>query len=152
MLGCMEEMWKSVWGEGGGCVEVGEGVLGCGKVWGCGRANTLFYTSPHTLHTRPIPLPTLTQHLSPAPPHSPDTSLHTFPHPPPTSPNSLTLPHTPHTFPHIFPSPPPTLSHTHSPYFLTTLTPPPTLPYAPHTLSFIPCQNFSLSSFIAKLI
>ena len=132
----MAEVWKSVWGECGGCVEVRESVLGCEEVWGRGRANTLFYTFPHTLHTHPTPLPILTQHLSPAPPHSPDTSLHTFPHSLPH-----TSPHPSHLYPH-FPSPSQILSHTHSPYFVTTPTPPPTLPYAPHTLSFTPCQNF----------
>ena len=97
----MGEVWKSVWGEYRGCVEVRESVLGCGG------ASTLFYTSPHILHTLQTPLPTLTQHLSPASPHSPDTSLHTFPHSLPTSPHSVTLPNSLHTFP----SPAPTLSH-----------------------------------------
>ena len=136
MWGSMGEVWKSVWGECGGCVEVGESVLGCGEVWGCGGANTLFHTSPHT--------PTLTRHLFP---HSPDTSLHIFSHSPPTS-HLPTLSHTsPHPSHFSFTSP--TVSHTHSPYFLTTPTPPPTLPYAPHTLPFTSCQNFSLFSFIA---
>ena len=138
----MGEVWKSVWSECGGCVEVGESVSGCGEVWGCGSANTLFYTFPHTLHTNPTPLPTLTQHLSPHP-HTQLTRLSIlfYTHLP-------TLSHTRHTFP----SPPPTFFHTHSPYLFTTPTPPPTLSYAPHTLSFASCQNFSLFSFIAKLV
>ena len=148
MWGSMGEVWKSVWGECEGCVEVGESALRCGEVWGYREANTLFYASPRTLHTHPTPFPTLTQHLYPAPPLSLDTSLHTFPHSPPTFPHSPTLSHTPNTFP----SPPPTLSHTHYPYFFTTPTPPPTLPYASHSLSFTSCQNFSLFSFIAKLV
>ena len=116
-------------------------VLGCGEMWG--SQHTLLHLSPHpphspdtSSHTHPTPLPRT--------PHSPDTSLHTFSHSPPTSPHSLTLPHTPHTFP----SPPPTLFHTHSPYFLTTPTLPPTLPYAPHTLSFTPRQNFHFSHLL----
>ena len=90
---------------------MGESVLGCGEVWEFREANTLFCTAHHILHTHPTPLLTLTQHLYPAPPHSPDTSLHTFSHSPPTSPHSLTLPHTLTPFP----TPSPTLSHTHSP-------------------------------------
>ena len=132
MWGSMGKVWKGVWGECGGCVEVEKSVLGCGAVWGCGGANTLFYTSTHILHTHPTPHPTpllrtptrLTQHVSP---HFSTLTSHL--------PTSLILPHTPHTFP----SSPPTLSRTHSPYFLTIPMPPPTLLYAPYTLSFTPC-------------
>ena len=128
----MEEVWKSVWVS----VEV---ALKWGKVcWDAERCGDVG-ESTHSSTS----LSTLAQHSSSAPPHSPDTSLYTFPHSPPTFP--LTLPHTPHTFP----LPPPTLYHSHSPYFLTT---PPTLPFATHALSFTPCQNFSLFSFIAKLV
>ena len=109
MWGSMGKVWKGVWGECGGCVKVGKSVLGCGAVWGCGGANTLFYPSTHILHTHPTPLPTLTPHLSSAPPHvSPNTSLHTFPHSPPNL--SHTSPHPshlsfipPNTFPHSLP-------------------------------------------------
>ena len=31
-VGKYGEVWKSVWGECGGCGEVGQSVLGCGKV------------------------------------------------------------------------------------------------------------------------
>ena len=61
MWGSMGEGWKSVWGECGCCVEVGESVLGCGEVLGCGGVDTLFYISPHSpdtsSHTHPTPLP-----------------------------------------------------------------------------------------------
>ena len=53
MWGSMGEVWKSVWGECGGCVEVGESVVRCGEVWG--SQHTLLHLSPH-----PPPLPTLT--------------------------------------------------------------------------------------------
>ena len=77
----MGEMWKSVWGDCGGCVEVGKSVLGCVEMWG----------SQHTL-----------LHLSPHPPHSPNTTpLHPHTHLSRLStlshthlPHSLTLPHT----------------------------------------------------------
>ena len=101
----MGVVWKSVWGECGGCVEVGESVLKCGEVWECGGANTLFYTSPHT---HPTPLLTLTRHLSPALPHSPDMSIHTFPHSPP------------HTLSHF---PTPLTPILHLPQYFPTLTP-----------------------------
>ena len=127
-----------------------------------GRAHTLFYTSPHT---------------SSHPPHSPNTSFHTLPHLPHTSPHYLTLPHTsplthltpplyfptlisplsltlPHTSPphsrDTFPQIPPHTSPNTSPHFLTIPTPPPTLPHT--SLSFTPYQNYSLFSFIAKLV
>ena len=51
MWGSMGEVWKSVWDECEGCVEVEESVLGCGEVWECGGAHTLFYTSPHSPNT-----------------------------------------------------------------------------------------------------
>ena len=73
-------------------------------MWGCGGANTLFYT----LRTHPKPLPTLSQHLFPAPPHSPDMSLHTFPHSPP------------HTLSHF---PTPLTPFLHLPQHFPTLTP-----------------------------
>ena len=59
------EVWKSLWSECGGCEEVGESVFGCGrcgKMWG--SPHTILHL-PHTLHTHPTHLPTLTQHFSP---------------------------------------------------------------------------------------
>ena len=100
----------------------------CAEVWKRGKVrwngggHTLLYTSP-----------TLIRHLSPCPPHSPNTST---PHSPDTS--LHTSPHSLTPFSHLPP---------HSPD--TSPTPPPTLA---HTLSFTPYQNFSLSSFIAKLV
>ena len=132
MWGSMGEVCKSVWGECGGCRVVRKV---CWDVW------RRVWGSPH--YSTPLPTPsTLTRYLSP---HSPDPSLHTFPHSPHTSPHSLTLPLTPHSFPytlpHIPPHPSPTVTSPspHLPqHFFTTPTPPPTLPYTPHTLSFTP--------------
>ena len=117
----------------------------------------LLHTSPHTLHTHPTLISSLTQHL----PHSPDTSLYSFPHSPPTSPHSLTLPHTPHifphTFPHFYPHSPHLTPFLHLPQHFPTLTP--ILPHNPHASSntfpyFIiyPIPNFLTFSFIAKLV
>ena len=56
----MGEVWKSVWDECGGCVEVGESVLGCGEVGESTHSST------------PLPASsTLTRHLFP---HSSNTS------------------------------------------------------------------------------
>ena len=65
MWGSMGEVWKSVSGECGGCVEVRESALGCVEIWG----------SQHTL---------LNQFSHPS--HSPDTSSHTHPTPLPRTP------------------------------------------------------------------
>ena len=98
MWGSMGEVWKSVGGECGSCFEVGESVLGCGEVWG--SQHTLLHLTPHPPHSPDI-FSTLIQYLSPAPPHSRGTSLHTFPHSPPTSPHPSHLSFTsPNTFPH----------------------------------------------------
>ena len=35
------EMWKSLWGERGGCGKVGESVLVCGEVWNNMEGHTL---------------------------------------------------------------------------------------------------------------
>ena len=87
------------------------------------RLSRAYLTPPHTLSH--FPTPSLTSPHTP-PPHSPDTSFHTFPN---TSPHSL----------------PPLL---HNPY--TSFN---TSPYSPIlTLSFTPHQNFSLFLFIAKLV
>ena len=131
----------------------------CGNV---GGAHTLFYTSSHTLFIHLTTLPTLTPlHLFPHP-DSPDTSSHT--HMTRLSTLNSHLPTLPHTLvltsqslttltsPDTFPSPSPTLPHIYSLYFLTNPTPPATLPRTPHTLSFTPYQNFSLFSFIAKIV
>ena len=79
-VGDMGEVWKNVWGECGDCVEVGESVLGCGEVRGCGGSPHtllhLLYTSNPTLHTHPTPLSTLTQHL----PHTHLTRFSTLSH------------------------------------------------------------------------
>ena len=120
----MGEVWKRVWGECGGCAEVGKV---CWDAERCGDVGELTHSST------PLPTPsTITRHLfhaHPTPlPRTLTLTRHVFPHSPPTYPHSLTLPHTHHTFP----SPHPILFHTHSPYFLTTPTPLPTLPYAPH--------------------
>ena len=125
----------------------------CGKV---GGAQTLFYTSPHTLHTHPTSLPTFTQH----PPSHLDTNLtrlSTFSHthlPPPHTLSHFPTPLTPFLTPPHSPNLTPSLhlpQHfpTHSPYFFTTPTPPPTFP---HTSSFTPYQNFSLRSLDAQVV
>ena len=141
--GC-EEVWRRYGRMNGVSVEVG------GSVWGylgkCGGSpHTLLHLSPH------LPLSPYSSFNTPpphspntSPSHSPDTSLHTFPHSRTLFLTSPTL-----TSPDTFPTPPPTLPHTHSSHFLTTPTPPPTLP---HTFPFTPYQNFSLFSFIAKLV
>ena len=99
---------------------MGESVLGCGEVWGCGGANTLFYTSPHTLYNHPTPLPTpftLTRHLFP---HSSNTSP---PNPHTHLTRLSTLPHThfrpPHTLSHF---PTPLTPFLHLPQHFPTLT------------------------------
>ena len=106
-----------------------EVVLKWGKV--CWDAEKFGDVGEPTHSSTPLPTPsTLTQHLYLAPPHSPETSLHTFPHSPTTSPHSLTLPTplhlsftSPNTFPHslsILPHNPHASSNTSlcSPYFI----------------------------------
>ena len=118
-------LWgRCVWGEYGGCGEVCCDVKKC--MGRCGKewGNPHFLLRfPHTLHIHPTPLPTLTSHL----PTLSLTSLHPSPFPAPLFPTHLT--------------PPPTLP-----------TPPPTLPHTHHALSFTPYQNFSLFSFLTKLV
>ena len=92
---------------------MGESVLGCGEVWGCGGSpHTLLHLSPHpphspdnSSHTHPTTLPTLTQHLSPT--HQTRLSTLSHTHLPP----SHTLSH-----PLLFSLPPP-----HSPHLTPSL-------------------------------
>ena len=149
--GNVGEEWGSVLGCGGGeekcreCWEVwercgrvygvnvevvGESVLGrggsgevCGEVWKS--------VGEPTHSSAPLPHPLL----------SPDTS----PHPPHTHPTSLPHTHVTHSLhlPQHFPTPPPTLLH----YPQTSSDTTPILYHA-----FTPYQNFSLFSFIAKLV
>ena len=158
-VGNVGEEWGSVLGCGGSVGNVGKyggGVGGwfervyrvsveivgkwgkvCVDMWeSVGEVHTLFCASPHIFHFHPTPLP----HTHPTPlPDTNLTNLYTF---------SQTLAHFPTPF-LTYPTP---LPHTHSSYFLTTPTPPPTLPHTPHTLSFTSYQNFSLFSSIAKLV
>ena len=115
-------VWKREWGKCGGCVEVGESVLGCGEMWG--SQHTLLHLSPHSpdtsSHTHLTPLPRI--------PHSPDTSLDTFLHSPPHTLSHFSSSLTPflhlhNTFPHslpILPHNPHVSSNTSlcSPYFI----------------------------------
>ena len=135
--GEVEGKWgKECWDVG----SVKKCVGRCGKVWG--SLHTLLHfphTSPHTLHTHPTPFPTppiLTPHLSPTPPHSPDTLLHNCLHSPHTFPHSLTLFHTPHTFPHFLPHAHLT-PYPHLPQYFPTLTPY-TSSQSPHLLQYFP--------------
>ena len=101
MWGSMGEVWKSVWGECGGCVEVGKV---CWDAERCGDVE-----SQHTL-----------LHLSPHSPHSPDTSSHNHPTPLPrthltrlsTLPSYLPTPLTP--FLHLPQHFPTLITHTSS--------------------------------------
>ena len=170
----MREVWKCVWGKCGGCGKARESVLGYEVVWksvggGVGKCegspHTLLhlpYTSLHTLHIHPTPLPPPPHSPNTSPshtPHSPDTSLHTFPHSLHTFPHSLhTSPHPSHLsspLPHTYLKP-----SSHLPQHSLTLTPrtssqPPHLlqhfPILLHTLSFTPYQNFSLFSFCSQI-
>ena len=146
--GCGEvwgEMWKSAWSECGGCGEVGKSVLGYRKVWRsvekCGGSpHTLLhlhYTSPHTLHTYPTPLPT--------PPHSPNTST---PHSPPTSPH-FPKPITP--FLHLPSLPPTPLSHTHLTSHLPLISPN-TFPHSHLTLPHNPLASSNISPYSSYFI
>ena len=165
----MGEEWRSVlgckggigmWGRYGSLCGVSvKIVLKWGKVcWGAGM-----WRSPHTLlhllYTSP-PTSTLTRHLFPHSPNTSPTRLYTLSHThlPTLSHTFQHSSHFPHTFPHLpLHSPhltsffhlPQHFPRTHSPHFLTTSAPSPTLP---HTLSFTPYHNFSLFSFIAKLV
>ena len=123
------------------------GRLGkCGGRWGKWVEDPIFPTSPLTSLTL--------QHTSPHLPHNSfHTSLHIFP---------LLPPHflTPSIFPPYLtqlpklPKIPLLPHHPYPPKFFIT----PILPHTPSprttivTLSFTPHQNFSLSSFIVKLI
>ena len=160
---CMGWVWR-LWGSGGKCVGMWGGVEKC--VGKCGKSpHTLLHLSPHHPHSPDTSChtPTLIQHLSPT---SPALTWHFSPHfPTLTSLHSLTLPHTfPHIFPHFPPHPSPHSPHL-TPSLTSTNTSPhslPTLPHnphassklshTPHAVSFTPYQNFSLFSFIAKLV
>ena len=140
MWGSMKEVWNCVWGECGGCVKVGESVVGCGEM--CGKVRG---EPTHSSTSLPSPS-TLTRHLFPHPhthltllptftwrvyPHFPTFTSHISPHPsyfsshPPQSPHlspSLTSPNTcSHSLP-MLPHNPHASSNT-SPYFTIYPTP-----------------------------